>query len=144
MIIAISDDPDMQLSIALQPVISRPQGPTHNSLLSAISTLFSGSEVPEIWRGTLNLTYRFGPGFMKPNTTVRIKVHNIMKETKIYNVIGTIRGREEPDRIVLIGNHRDAWLFGAVDPSSGTSVLVEMSRVIGNLLKTGIHNTIFI
>lgn len=55
----------------------------------------------------------------------------------VYNVIGTIRGREEPDRVVFIGNHRDAWLFGAVDPSSGTSTLMEMSRVLGNLLKAG-------
>lgn len=83
------------------------------------------------------MTYRFGPGFKKAKTTVRIKVYNQVKETKIYNVIGTIRGSEEPDRIVLIGNHRDAWLFGAVDPSSGTATLTEMSRVIGNLLKSG-------
>lgn len=55
----------------------------------------------------------------------------------VYNVIGTIRGREEPDRVVFIGNHRDAWLFGAVDPSSGTATLMEMSRVLGNLLRAG-------
>jgi len=89
------------------------------------------------WRGGLNLTYRFGPGFKSPNTTVRIEIHNKVEETDIYDVIGTIRGREEPDRIVLIGNHRDAWLFGAVDPSSGTATLTEMSRILGNLLKTG-------
>lgn len=55
----------------------------------------------------------------------------------VYNVIGTIKGTEEPDRYVLMGNHRDAWVFGASDPSSGTSVLMELSRGLGELLKAG-------
>ena len=55
----------------------------------------------------------------------------------IYNVIGSVKGQEEPDRYVLLGNHRDAWVFGASDPSSGTSIIMELSRGIGELLKTG-------
>ena len=31
-----------------------------------------------------------------------------------------IRGSTEPDRYVMIGNHRDAWTLGALDPNSGT------------------------
>lgn len=42
-----------------------------------------------------------------------------------------------PDRYVIYGNHRDSWVHGAVDPSSGTSVLLEISRVLGTLLKKG-------
>lgn len=41
------------------------------------------------------------------------------------------------DRYVLIGNHRDAWMFGATDASSGTSVMMEMSRIFHELMKTG-------
>ena len=41
------------------------------------------------------------------------------------------------DRVVLLGNHRDAWVNGAVDPSSGSSVLVEVIRGLGVLLKSG-------
>ena len=41
------------------------------------------------------------------------------------NVIGVIRGKEEPDRYVLLSNHRDAWGYGAIDPSSGTAALME-------------------
>ena len=33
-----------------------------------------------------------------------------------------------------MGNHRDAWVFGGVDPSSGTAVMMEASRGIGELL----------
>ena len=39
----------------------------------------------------------------------------------IWNVIATIPGTVEPDRWVMIGNHRDAWVYGAVDPGSGTA-----------------------
>ena len=35
-----------------------------------------------------------------------------------------------------MGNHRDAWVFGAIDPSSGTAVMKEVSRVMGQLVKS--------
>ena len=66
-----------------------------------------------------------------------MEVNNDLETKTIYNVIGQIRGAEEPDRYVLIGNHRDAWVFGAADAVSGTSVLMELSRGLGELLKTG-------
>ena len=34
-----------------------------------------------------------------------------------------------------MGNHRDAWVFGAVDPNSGTAGLMEIARVAGLLRK---------
>ena len=42
-----------------------------------------------------------------------------------------------PDRYVILGNHRDAWVFGAVDPSSGTAALMEVARAMGKLYKEG-------
>lgn len=30
-------------------------------------------------------------------------------------------------RYVILGNHRDAWVFGAADPNSGTASLLEVS-----------------
>ncbi|KAI8873910.1 Zn-dependent exopeptidase [Ramicandelaber brevisporus] len=56
---------------------------------------------------------------------------------EIYNVIGRIDGWEEPDKVVVLGNHRDAWIYGAVDPNSGSAMLVELARTLGELLKTG-------
>ncbi len=41
------------------------------------------------------------------------------------------------DRLVLIGNHRDAWTYGAGDPSSGTAAMMETARILGNLKKQG-------
>ena len=41
------------------------------------------------------------------------------------NVIGYYEGTEEPDRYIIFGNHRDAWVFGAMDPNSGTTIMIE-------------------
>jgi hypothetical protein len=38
-------------------------------------------------------------------------------------VIAKIDGVQE-DRAVILGNHRDAWVFGAADPNSGTATML--------------------
>ena len=48
-----------------------------------------------------------------------------------------VRVRVRTDRYVIYGNHRDSWVHGAIDPSSGTSVMLEVTRVLGSLLKQG-------
>lgn len=55
----------------------------------------------------------------------------------IYNVFAVIRGSEEPDRYVLLGNHRDAWTYGAVDPNSGTATLLDIARRYSILKNSG-------
>lgn len=59
------------------------------------------------------------------------------KEVEIYNVIGVIRGLEVPDRYVILGNHRDAWTYGAVDPNSGTAALLDIARRYALLSQKG-------
>ena len=74
----------------------------------------NGAEVPPEWRGALPITYRF-------TGAVRVHVNVDMDtSTKPYTVVeARIRGSELPDEWVLIGNHRDAWVHGGVDPVSG-------------------------
>lgn len=55
----------------------------------------------------------------------------------IYNVVGKINGVEQPEKSIIVGNHRDAWCFGATDPGSGTAVLLEVVRIFGELRKLG-------
>ena len=55
----------------------------------------------------------------------------------IYNVLGKITGIEQPEKSVIIGNHRDAWCLGATDPGSGTAAMLEIVRVLGELVKKG-------
>ncbi|ROT78135.1 hypothetical protein C7M84_003149 [Penaeus vannamei] len=92
-----------------------------------------GDEAPEEWRGGLNVTYRLGPGFQEAGWQTHLQVHTHNVRTTTYNVVATIRGSEEPDRYVILGNHRDAWVFGGLDPSSGTAALLEVTRVLASL-----------
>ena len=57
-------------------------------------------------------------------------MYNQLRREKIYNVVGILRGSIEPDRYVVIGNHRDAWSYGAIDPTAGTSAMLEISRTL--------------
>ena len=41
------------------------------------------------------------------------------------------------DRLVLLGNHRDAWVFGGIDPSSGTACMMEIAKALGQKYKQG-------
>ncbi|XP_044128515.1 putative N-acetylated-alpha-linked acidic dipeptidase isoform X1 [Bufo gargarizans] len=110
----------------------------YNDAVKYLSKL-SGMEVPTKWKGNLNITYRVGPGFASPYEKSKIKLyvktHNV--EKTIRNVFGFIEGQYEPDRYVLVGNHRDAWVFGAIDPSSGTATMMELSRALSKLIQTG-------
>ncbi|XP_037347950.1 N-acetylated-alpha-linked acidic dipeptidase 2 isoform X2 [Talpa occidentalis] len=91
------------------------------------------------WKGRLDVAYNIGPGFSGEASfrKVRMHVHNTNKITRIYNVIGTIRGAVEPDRYVILGGHRDSWVFGAIDPTSGAAALQEIVRSFGKLMSGG-------
>ena len=102
--------------------------------MSSLSHFTPGQVAPNDWQGGLDITYKLGPGFTDNNLKVRLEVNNDYVTKPIYNVIGTVFGKDEPDRMVLMGSHRDAWVFGGVDPSSSSSVMMEVSRGIGELL----------
>lgn len=97
----------------------------------------SGNASPASWRGRLNATYMIGPGFEDNNWRAELSVHTTNQRRRSYNAFGMIRGESEPDRYVLLGNHRDSWVLGAIDPSSGTATMMELSRVLGKLVKEG-------
>jgi N-acetylated-alpha-linked acidic dipeptidase len=94
-----------------------------------------GPLAPAAWQGGLPIPYHVGGE--------RVKVHlKIEMENGIqpyYVVEGRIRGSELPDEWIVLGNHRDAWVFGGVDPSSGTASMMEMTRGLGQLAKQGMR-----
>ena len=92
-----------------------------------------GPESPREWQGGLPFTYHVGPGAVRVH--MRLKM-NYAYHT-IWDVIGTIPGKEFPNELVIGGNHRDAWVYGTVDPSSGTAAMLETVHGLGELLKTG-------
>uniref|UniRef100_A0A4W6EMD2 Aminopeptidase NAALADL1 n=1 Tax=Lates calcarifer TaxID=8187 RepID=A0A4W6EMD2_LATCA len=71
------------------------------------------------------------------SSDVKLDIFNYEEVRSSANVMGVIRGSVEPDRYVIYGNHRDSWVHGAIDPSSGTSVMLELSRVLGKMVKQG-------
>ncbi|XP_071510701.1 N-acetylated-alpha-linked acidic dipeptidase 2-like [Diadema antillarum] len=94
-----------------------------------------GPAVPDGWAGNIQgLEYKLGPG-LTSGRTVKLEVNTHNEVRMVFNTVGVIRGSMEPDRYVIVGNHRDAWVFGAVDPSSGTAAMLEMSRAMGRLIK---------
>ena len=94
-----------------------------------------GPEAPEAWQGGLGITYKVGPG----TTPVKLRVMADDKVRAIQTVIGTIRGTDRPDEQVILGNHRDAWQYGGVDPSSGSASMMDLARSLGALARGGVR-----
>jgi N-acetylated-alpha-linked acidic dipeptidase len=92
-----------------------------------------GEVVPEGWRGALPITYHVGPGPAK----VHMKLAFDWQVRPLYNVIVRIDGSEFPDQWIIQGNHHDAWVNGASDPTSGNVALMETARGFAELLKNG-------
>jgi N-acetylated-alpha-linked acidic dipeptidase len=93
-----------------------------------------GSPGPAGWTGALPVDYPLarGPG----------RVHLIValnrKKTTLWNTIGTIPG-VHGDQAVIMGAHRDAWVYGAVDNGSGVATLLAVARGLGSLAQGGWH-----
>ena len=94
-----------------------------------------GPLAPADWQGGLPMQYHLGGDQAKVH--LKIEMDNSIKP--YYVVEGRIRGSELPDEWVVLGNHRDAWVFGGVDPSSGSASLMEMTRAMGQLAKQGMR-----
>jgi N-acetylated-alpha-linked acidic dipeptidase len=92
-----------------------------------------GPVAPESWRGALPITYHVGAGPAK----VHLKLAFEWANRPLYNVIVRIDGSEFPDEWIIHGNHHDAWVNGASDPTSGNVALMETARGLGELLKGG-------
>jgi N-acetylated-alpha-linked acidic dipeptidase len=93
----------------------------------------AGPLAPHAWQGGLPIPYHVGPGPAK--LRVRVAMDDAIRPIQV--VTGRIRGAEEPDQWVVLGNHRDAWVYGAVDPSSGSASLLEVARILGTLARQG-------
>jgi len=94
-----------------------------------------GPLAPDDWKGGLPIEYRLGGDRVR----VHLKVEMDNSIQPYYVVEGRIHGSELPDEWVVLGNHRDAWVFGGVDPSSGTASMMELTRALGKLAKEGMR-----
>jgi N-acetylated-alpha-linked acidic dipeptidase len=110
-----------------------PTTPISSADAAPILQHLAGTAAPTDWKGGLPFNYHIGPG------PVRVKLHlkQDFQLRTIWDVIGTIRGSTWANETVLAGNHRDAWVYGAVDPNSGTTAMLEAVHGLGELLKSG-------
>jgi N-acetylated-alpha-linked acidic dipeptidase len=134
----IASTPDLPDSKRVSPGESAqlpkiPVTPLSYADASPILEHLGGPQSPREWQGALPFTYHVGPG------TSKVKMH--LKQDYqfriIWDVIGKVKGTSSPDEWVVAGNHRDAWVFGAVDPNSGTAAMLETVHGLGDLLKSG-------
>ena len=139
------DLPDSKRLAPNDPAINQPTIPV-NPLsykdAAPILKCLSGEVAPKGWQGALPFTYHLGGGSNTADAhkvTVHMHLEQDYALRTIWDVIGTIDGTDpaQNDDWVVAGNHRDAWVYGAVDPNSGTAAMLETVHGLGELLKQG-------
>jgi len=115
-------------SMKVAPIIEAPiTGEVARKLLS----LMGGPVGTSTWH----------PGFAFPlHLGGDVRARFVLKTKRffgpIWDVIGTMPGTSDA-QMVVVGGHRDAWTYGAVDPISGTVDLLQLARAFGKLKATG-------
>ena len=94
-----------------------------------------GKQFRNDWVGVQGFEYWTGN-----QDSPKVNLKNIQDEEvkqPIYNVLGSMTGWEQPEKKIVVGNHRDAWCIGGADPGSGTAIMLEIVRVFGELRRLG-------
>ncbi|KAN0064179.1 Vacuolar protein sorting-associated protein 70 [Thecaphora frezii] len=94
---------------------------------------FLAKEINDRFPGALpGIEYWTGPS----DDVAHVENFVDLKVRDIWNTYVVIPGLVDDEHVVL-GNHRDAWTFGAADPSSGTAAFHETIKGLGQLLERG-------
>jgi N-acetylated-alpha-linked acidic dipeptidase len=130
----VASTPDAKrLAPADAPALPRiPTMPISARDAGVILSRLGGRHVPHGWQGALPFTYHVGPG----KAQVHMKLVMDYAQRPLYNVIAKLHGTLD-DEWVVLGNHHDAWVFGAADPGSGTAAMLETGRALGELVRSG-------
>ena len=132
----VASTPDLPDSARVNPEGNQPHIvsiPLSYHDAAPILKALKGPGVPQGWQGALPFRYHLGPGGVR----VHLVSQQDYQRRTIWDVIGKVKGTEDPENWVVVGNHRDAWVYGAVDPNSGTASMLEAVHGVGALLKEG-------
>jgi N-acetylated-alpha-linked acidic dipeptidase len=110
-----------------------PSMPISQEIAIKLLNQIHGIPAPNDWKGWLQAKYEIGVGPAK----VRFRVKSDRKKTILRNIIAILPGKNQEEPILMVGGHYDAWVYGAADPSSGTTVLLEAAEALANLSKDG-------
>jgi N-acetylated-alpha-linked acidic dipeptidase len=108
-----------------------PTMPINAQDAATILAELGGHGVQPNWQGGLPFTYHTGP-----SAEVHMKLDMDYEERPLYDVVAKLQGTSD-DQWVVLGNHHDAWVFGAADPNSGTAAMLETARALGQLVRQG-------
>ncbi len=136
----VASTPELPDTARISPEGNQPHIPSipisyHDA--SPILQALKGPGVPKGWQGALGFRYHVGLAAGQGAVKAHLVSQQDYQRRTIWDVIGTIKGTELPDEWVVAGNHRDAWVYGAVDPSSGTAAMLETVHGIGELIHHG-------
>jgi N-acetylated-alpha-linked acidic dipeptidase len=113
---------------------SIPVDPLSSADAAPILRAVGGPPAPRDWQGGLGFPYRLGGD---SDVSVHMRLTKDTGLRTIWDVIGKIPGASDPSQWVIAGNHRDAWVYGAADPGSGTAAMLEAVHGLGVLLQQG-------
>lgn len=109
-----------------------PSLPISQEIAMELLKRIAGPAAPKEWHGWLPVPYPLGAGPARVRLVVRSKNSPVI----IRNIFATITGSNPLEPEVLAGGHYDAWVYGAADPSSGTTVLLEAAEALSRLNKS--------
>ncbi|HTX58659.1 MAG TPA: M28 family peptidase [Verrucomicrobiae bacterium] len=92
----------------------------------------AGTRSPDAWHGALDADYDLGVS----GSPVRMRVDESYPWMTIWNTIATLPGLDTSHEVIL-GGHRDAWVYGVTDNGSGISTLLEAARALGYIYRSG-------
>jgi N-acetylated-alpha-linked acidic dipeptidase len=122
--IAIEDAQNIQ-KIPVQPI-------SYGEALKILRHI-AGPVVPGEWQGGLPLAYHIGPGPAR----IEMHVEYDYQQRPVWNVFGKVIGEIEPEKFILVAGHRDSWVLGARDPTSGAVSLLETARGVAAAVDQG-------
>src|SRR2546421_3970061 len=129
---AIPGTPRLSLEEAYADIPRIPVQPLAYDEARKLIEPLKGPVRPRGFQGAFPFPYHVGGS---SDVSVHLKTDMDYQTRTLWDVVARIDGAAEKDRWVIMGNHRDAWVFGAVDPNSGTATMLETARAFGQLLK---------
>ena len=91
-----------------------------------------GKYPPKEWIGGLNVEYALGA----TRVPVHFRVDESYSTVNLWNTVGVLPG-EDLSHSIVIGAHRDAWVYGVTDDGSGISTILETAHALGYAYHAG-------
>jgi N-acetylated-alpha-linked acidic dipeptidase len=114
------------------PILKIPVLPVTALTARRILQAIQGAAPPAAWRGGLDAQYELGA----THVPVHLRVDESYAWVTLWNTIGILTGEDSSHRIIL-GGHRDAWVYGVTDNGAGISTLLEAARALGYIYRSG-------